>query len=238
MKQHTFFAAFLLLLFGLAGCGQQQEQGANAGDGKRSEAGVRQTGFPGQVTAGGNSSGAVMAQAKSASPAPPTATAAPAPANEQSPREGLRGQAPRGDVSGTPGIPEGSGGTPSGAEMGGTTPGAAASQLPQAPVISTSGKTGADADEQKKQQAAAKAEQEKRDLAAAMDSVAARWRSRAKEQGVKTSGSSADAQGMPSGESAAAKDEVRPLPQSAIRSEKFGTAPPSEDVKNPAEKGK
>lgn len=79
------------LLAVIAGCGKE------TGD-----AGVRQTHFPGQISAGGGSSGEVMAQAKQK-----TAEANP---------------------SGTPGIPEGAGGTTSGAAMGGASPGAAASQ--------------------------------------------------------------------------------------------------------------
>ncbi|GIZ50245.1 hypothetical protein [Noviherbaspirillum aridicola] len=91
---------------------------------------VRQTKFPGQVTSGGLTSGEVMAQATPKHPAPPAANA---------PQEGVRGQAPAGSVSGTPSIPEGAGGTASGAQMGGTTPGAAATQAPPAPSGGTPG---------------------------------------------------------------------------------------------------
>lgn len=113
---------------------------------------VRQTKFPGQFSAGGGTSGEVMARNS-------TATSGRAPAgtpgipqgaggntggaamggsvagSTASGQEGVRGQTPAGaGVSGTPGIPEGAGGNPSGAAMGGTTPGAAGSQVapPQA----------------------------------------------------------------------------------------------------------
>lgn len=84
------------------------------------QAGIGQTGFPGQVTAGGGTSGEVMAR---------TGAATAASGNQ----EGMRGQAPGGSVAGTPSIPEGSGGTTSGAAMGGTTGGAAATQSAPAP---------------------------------------------------------------------------------------------------------
>jgi hypothetical protein len=80
----------LLLAGALAasGCGRQDDMHPS---------GVKQTGFPGQLTAGGGSSGSVLSQAKVVS----------------------RSTAP----AGTPGIPQGSGGNTSGAAMGGTTPG-------------------------------------------------------------------------------------------------------------------
>ena len=89
--------------------------------------GIRQTGFPGQVSAGGETSGRVIARTAKAAPAGPVA------ATTQAPQEGTRGQSPTGSVAGTPGIPEGSGGTTSGAEMGGTSPSAAATRLAPAP---------------------------------------------------------------------------------------------------------
>lgn len=118
---------------------------------------VKQTGFPGQVSAGGSTSGEVMARAsKPANTPDPSGTpgipqgaggntggaamggttgsgtitgARPAPA-----QEGARGQSTAGAPGGTPGIPEGSGGNTSGAGMGGTTGGAAASQAAPAPA--------------------------------------------------------------------------------------------------------
>lgn len=84
------------------------------------QAGVRQTTFPGQVTAGGGTSGEVMARPSAASAAGGN-------------QEGLRGQAADGSVAGTPSIPEGAGGTTSGAAMGGTTGAAAATQVAPPP---------------------------------------------------------------------------------------------------------
>jgi hypothetical protein len=141
MKRIPVFGFPLILLLGLAACGRD--------DPTRN---VNQTKFPGQVTAGGSTSGEIMARTKrdttvsnSTGGTPgipkgaggttggistqPSADRATSPAT--SGQEGMRGQTPSGTgVAGTPGIPEGAGGTPSGAEMGGTTPGAAATQTP------------------------------------------------------------------------------------------------------------
>ncbi|GAC1410042.1 MAG: hypothetical protein NVSMB6_10290 [Burkholderiaceae bacterium] len=108
-----------LVTFALTGCERSSTTSASNG--------IRQTGFPGQVTAGGDPSGRVIARMASAAPA------APATGGTQSPQESLRGQSPSGSVAGTPSIPEGSGGTTSGAAMGGTTPGAAATKDAPAP---------------------------------------------------------------------------------------------------------
>ena len=99
------------LLLGLAGCGRGPSSAAD---------GVRQTHFPGAVTAGGGTSGEVMARAVAGAKS----------------GEGGRGQAaPGGSVSGTPGIPEGAGGTTSGPAMGATTQGAAGTKAaPQPPA--------------------------------------------------------------------------------------------------------
>lgn len=74
--------------------------------GPKTEDGVVQTKFPGQVSAGGGTSGEVMAQAGGKQTAPP---------------------------AGTPGIPQGAGGNVGGAALGGTMPkeGASAAGLPQ-----------------------------------------------------------------------------------------------------------
>jgi hypothetical protein len=98
----------------------------------------------------------------------------------------------------------------------------------------------------KKQQAAAQAEKEKQELAASMDKIAARWRARAADNGWKThpptpvaavpgigaSEAQSSRSGQPGGRLG---DAAADMP---IRSEKSGTAPPSEDVKDPAKKGK
>ncbi|HJV80945.1 hypothetical protein [Noviherbaspirillum sp.] len=100
----------------LAGCNKSGTSPASAD--------VSQTHFPGGVTSGGGTSGEIMARASSAG-----ATA------KVGGDEGKRGQAatPSGSVSGTPGIPEGAGGTTSGPAMGGTTPGAAGTKAAPAP---------------------------------------------------------------------------------------------------------
>lgn len=120
--------------------------------GADASSGVQQTQFPGQVTAGGGTSGQVMASAP-AGQADATASAAskqggtpgipagsggntggavdmraPAPGGGAG-NEGARGQSGGQGVAGTPGIPEGSGGTTSGAAMGGTTSGAAGTEV-------------------------------------------------------------------------------------------------------------
>ena len=107
---------------------------------------------------------------------------------------------------------------------------------------------------EKKAKADAQAAKDKESLAASMDAVTARWRSRAGEQGWKThpavaiaaaapaAGAAVTAAGpanpppagspgagntTPAGQAAGSPDRVTP----AIKSEKLGTAPPSEDVK-------
>jgi hypothetical protein len=102
----------------------------------------------------------------------------------------------------------------------------------------------------KKAQAAAQQEKEKQQLSESMDKVSERWRDRAAKEGWKTHAptpiatpAAAPAQGAPTqaaqaapGQSAAAQPgsatTATPAPtMPPIRSEKFGTAPPSEDVK-------
>jgi hypothetical protein len=91
-------AAALLVLSSvlgtITGCTNRPDASPNTG--------VRQTHFPGEVTAGGGTSGEVMERSKKV--------------------------ASSGTPSGTPGIPEGAGGTTSGAALGGTTSGAAATK--------------------------------------------------------------------------------------------------------------
>lgn len=82
--------------------------------------------------------------------------------------------------------------------------------------------------EAKKQAAAAQAEKEKQELAASMEKVSEHWRKRAADNGWEVR-PRLPATAAPPGEKA---------PQAPIRSEKAGNAPPSGDVKNPAEKGK
>lgn len=98
----------------------------------------------------------------------------------------------------------------------------------------------------KKAQAAAQAEKEKQELAASMDKIASRWRAKAAENGWKTnpptqvqaipgfnaSATQSSPSGQPGGRLGSAAAEA------PVRSEKAGTAVPSEDVKDPAKKGK
>lgn len=121
---NTRTSAFALLLtIALAGCDRDSPATADNG--------IRQTKFPGQVSAGGGTSGAIMAQTAGGNKAaaPSGTPGIPQGVGGNAGQEGMRGQAPGGTgAAGTPGIPEGSGGTTSGAEMGGTTGGAAATQ--------------------------------------------------------------------------------------------------------------
>jgi colicin import membrane protein len=92
----------------------------------------------------------------------------------------------------------------------------------------------------KKAKADAQAAKEKEELLATMDKLAARWRSKASSQGVHTNPPVAVAAPTPAvnapatGAAPAGQPGGTPGPaaQAApIRSEKFGTAPPSADVK-------
>jgi colicin import membrane protein len=102
---------------------------------------------------------------------------------------------------------------------------------------------------EKKAKADAQAAKDKASLAASMDAVSARWRSRAGEQGWKTHPAVAIAAAAPAaGAAVTAAGPANPPPAGspgagnttpagqaavipAIKSEKLGTAPPSEDVK-------
>jgi hypothetical protein len=90
-----------------------------------------------------------------------------------------------------------------------------------------------------KAQADAQAEKEKQELAATMDAIAARWRARAAAngwqvhaptpvaavQGMNTTAAQSSPSGQPGGQQGSA------TAQAPVRSEKWGTAPPSADVK-------
>lgn len=101
---------------------------------------------------------------------------------------------------------------------------------------------------EKKAKADAQAAKDKLSLAASMDAVTTRWRSRAAEQGWKTNPAVAIAAAAPAAGAVTAAGPANPPPagspgagnttaagqaagQPAIKSEKLGTAPPSEDVK-------
>lgn len=86
----------------------------------------------------------------------------------------------------------------------------------------------------KKAQAAAQSEKEKQELTASMDKLAARWRAKAAANGWKTHSPVAVA---PAGSSGTAPAGAPGATTTPVRSEKLGTAAPSEDVKNPAKKG-
>jgi hypothetical protein len=156
---------------------------------------VAQTGFPGQSTAGGKSSGELLA------------------------RDNQQGGSA--SAEGTPGIPGGSGGNTGGGRMGGDGGDGGKEKGDNAKGDKAKGDQ-AQGDESgdaaKKKQA--EAEREKRQLAAAMDRVAAHWRERAAtDPAVHTDM-------PPAGVKQGLGDDVP-------RTEKHGTAPPSEDVKQP-----
>ncbi len=234
LKQSHRIAASLILLLGLAGCGESQEQARES----------NQTGFPGQVTAGGLVSGDVMAkngtlQAKPDAqgspvfvPAKAPAQSPPAPSSEQA-RGGSDTGTAQVKTEGTPGIPEGSGGNVSGTEMGGTTPDAAATENPPASSGDSGGSSSAESEKASKEaEAKAKAEKEKQQLAAAMDRVAQRWQETAAQRGWQTE--SADSSGGMNGMSRGQSETSAIGLPTVVRSEKLGTAPPSEDIKQPA----
>ena len=174
---------------------------------------AKQTGFPGHLAAGSKSSGEIMERS----------------------REATKSQMP----SGTPGIPEGAGGTTSGPAMGGTSPGAAvAGDAPKGKMAGETPAAGPAASAAKPsatEQAAAKAQKEKQELAASMDEVARRWRAEAAKNGWKAYpavGQDAVAGIAASG----AQEQTRAVPP-PVDSEKSGSAAPSEDVKKPKEPG-
>jgi colicin import membrane protein len=88
----------------------------------------------------------------------------------------------------------------------------------------------------KKAAADAQAAKDKASLAASMDAITARWRSRASAQGWKTHAPVAVAAAAPAAAAAAPAGQpdgkLTPAGAAApIKSEKLGTAPPSTDVK-------
>jgi len=87
----------------------------------------------------------------------------------------------------------------------------------------------------KKAAADAQAAKDKASLAASMDAISARWRSRASAQGWKTHAPVAIAAAAPAAATApAGQPDGKLTPAGAaapIKSEKLGTAPPSTDVK-------
>lgn len=97
MNKRSFILPALAVLLAAGGCSERSDLEA-----ARKE--VTQTKFPGMVTSGGDTSGQVLARAKSSE----VSSSA--------------------NASGTPGIPEGSGGNTSGAALGGTTGGASATK--------------------------------------------------------------------------------------------------------------
>lgn len=98
----------------------------------------------------------------------------------------------------------------------------------------------------KKAKAAAQAEKDKQELSASMDAVTERWRKSAATRGWKTHpatpiASASKEQDKPAAQTSASGQPGGKLGEAAaqapIRSEKAGTAPPSEDVKKtPADK--
>lgn len=107
-KAVALLALSFALLGSITGC-------AGRHDASSSDPSVRQTHFPGEVTAGGGTSGEVMEHSKEI--------------------------ASSGAPSGTPGIPEGSGGNTGGAALGGTTSPAAATKDTQGSASKPPGST-------------------------------------------------------------------------------------------------
>jgi hypothetical protein len=198
---------------------------------------VAQTRFPGQLAAGGLGSGEIMQQTKQAS-----TSSMPA---------------------GTPGIPEGSGGTTSGVGMGGTTPNAAvageapkgkmqgevavagdparaaaANAPPTRPPGEAAGAAPAPAapEQTDAQRKAAQAQKEKEELAAAMDDVARRWRADAAKNN-RTAHPPTPVAAVPGITASNTQEQGRTAVPPPVRSEKEGDAAPSEDVKKPKEPG-
>jgi hypothetical protein len=259
-RRYAGGCALALALFA-SGCSDRQNIASN---------GVRQTNFPGHLAAGGKSSGEVMQQ---------------------------KGEAVKSSMpSGTPGIPQGAGGTTSGPAMGGTTPGAAtagnapkgqmagetpvggdaaragaagtaptkspadaagatAAAAPAAPAASTSAAqpaapaapaaagtpaaaaaTSPAPQPSAPQQAASRAQQEKQELAAAMDEVTRRWRAEAAKNGRQTHPPT-PIEAVAGINASNAQDHTRTSMPPPVRSEKEGSAAPSEDVKKPKEPG-
>lgn len=198
---------------------------------------VRQTKFPGQLAAGGAGSGEVMQRTKQA-----TTSSMP---------------------SGTPGIPEGAGGTTSGTGMGGTTPNAAVAgeapnnkmqgevpvggdparadaantppTRPQGESAGAAPAASAPAPQTEAQRKEASARKEKEELAASMEDVARRWRAEAARNNWPTNPPTPVA-ALAGITSSGAQEQNRGITP-PVRSEKRGDAAPSEDVKKPKEPG-
>lgn len=224
-KQHAEILLSLLAALALSACD-------SASEGPRD---TPQTKFPGQVSAGGGTGGEVMArngtlQAKADAQASPVMASPQAvkPANEAAAGTGSAAGTGAEKPSGTPGIPGGSEGNVSGTEMGGTTPSAAGTEKQDAPKPPASSEASS-----KEAQAKAQAEKEKQQLAASMDAVAQRWQSLASARGWQLE---TGADTGSSGVSALGETQTSAIGlPTLIRSEKLGTAPPSEDVKDPAQ---
>jgi colicin import membrane protein len=129
--------------------------------------------------------------------------------------------------AGTPGIPRGAEGNVGGTAMGGT----AASTTPAPPASAPAGAVNAALVPASAAAAPAltDAQNGQISLNASMDAVAARWRTRAAAQGHATHAPT-PVDGV-AGIQASAAPPATPPPAQDIRSEKFGTAPPSPDVK-------
>ncbi len=198
-------------MLALAGCSGERDDASAA----------QQSGVPGHIIAGGATSGEVIARTRGA------------------------GTAGSDGPEGTPGIPQGAGGTTGGPNMGGATGSQAASDRPGQSTSDTRPGTDAAGDakpdrpggsankeaadkEAASREAAAKeaakaaAERQQQQLVAAMDRAAVRWRERP--------------QGQAGGAPGDAVDGSRAAPaQQPPRSEKYGSAPASEDVKQSQE---
>lgn len=168
-------AGILLVALVVAACDGRQPTAPN---------GVIQTRSPGEVAAGGGTSGQVM----------------------------QRSGGPKPDAEahgGTPGIPEGSGGNTSGADLGGT------------------GQAKTPSDKKPEAQVA----KEKEQLAASIDKVSAHWKGEAARQGWKIQPAASVTVMVPDVGAAPLTPRAMDAADTPFKSEKLGTAPPSEDLK-------
>jgi hypothetical protein len=183
---------------------------------------VKDNAFPGQISAGGATSGEIIASAKS-------------PDTKPGPEE----------PEGTPGIPQGSGGTTGGPDMGGTTKDESGGAAPDegtrrgdaaqrgAEQSESGGKQAKAAAADEDVKAKAKADMQKRQLEAAMDRLAARYEARQASPGATGQSEPPEADAAQSPAQAGPLGDRVGASQEPPRSEKHGTAPPSEDVKQP-----
>lgn len=200
-------ALLMGLALGVSAC-------APSHDGAAGKSSVRQTQFPGQVSAGGQTSGQLMQDAGAMKETP--------------------------DPEGTPGIPQGAGGNTGGAAMGGEARGTSPVKgtehrdsteepepLPERPLQPSQSlpEAAPDPKSEAKRKEEAKAVREKQELEASMDAVAVRWHARAASNGW------SPLLAPPVDTSAGVAGQPGSVPARFMRTEKEGTAPASADIK-------